>query len=88
MTMPHGNDIETKAPKKGPSSRKAKTAVRTKKETGFFDFITVPLNEVAPLDWIPGPYQEQIKAAKPVQLSRPRVKRARGKTKKAKISFH
>lgn len=85
--MPHGNNIETKASKKGPS-RKTKGALRTKKESGFFDFITLPLKDVAPLEWIPGPYQEQIKAAKPVQLSRPRVKRARGKTKKAKISFH
>jgi len=61
---------ERKAPKK-PRSKTLKKAAKPKKEPSFFD----SFNHVAPLSWIPAYYQDQMKAAKPVRLYKPKIKK-------------
>jgi len=64
--------------------RKASTRPSLKKADkthGFFQSFTDQFNHVAPLDWVPTPYQIKIKAAKPVRLVALRKK-------KSKTSIH
>jgi|GEM_PF-5590761 len=42
-------------------------------------------HQVAPLDWVPGPYQERLKAVKPVKVPRIHTK---GRGKRSKPTFH
>ena len=48
------------------------------KHPGFFQTIADQFYQVAPLDWVPTPYQIQIKAAKPVRLTTLRKKKGKG----------
>lgn len=51
-----------------------------------FDVFDLPekFYKVAPLDWVPGPYQDRLKAVKPVKIARPAAK---GRSK-SKRTFH
>lgn len=60
---------ERKVPKKN-RLKGIKRAVK-KKTTSFFD----SFNHVAPLNWIPVYYQDQLKAAKPIRIYKPRSKK-------------
>ena len=53
---------------------KKKTKTQTRKGS-FFSQLSKSLHEVAPLEWIPSYYQDQIRAAKPVSLYKPRLKK-------------
>ncbi len=59
---------ERKTPKKN-RFKGLKRAVKMK-TTSFFD----SFNHVAPLNWIPAYYQDQIKAAKPIRIYKTKSK--------------
>ncbi|MFO1518377.1 MAG: hypothetical protein U1F57_01730 [bacterium] len=70
---------EVKAHKR--RTRKARSVkakgLKSKKEKplSFFQHLSAQFHEVAPLDWLPGPYQLQMRAAKPIQIRSPRKKK-------------
>jgi len=56
-----------------------KTRTTTKKDLkafGFFHAFASQFNQVAPLEWLPPTYRAKMRAAKPVRLNPPRVKKA------------
>lgn len=61
---------EKKAPKKSRTKALKRAVKKLKKELSFFD----SFNHVAPLNWIPTYYQDQIKAAKPIRIYKSRSK--------------
>ena len=67
--------------KKAAKRREARQAASFVK----FDLFDLPekFYQVAPLDWVPGPYQDRLRAVKPVKLPR-----ARPKAGKSKATLH
>ncbi|GEM_PF-6547270 len=62
---------ERKAPKKARSRSTRKKTVMKVEEPSFFD----NFNHVAPLNWVPSYYQDQIKAAKPIRFYKTKSKK-------------
>ena len=67
--------------RKTPSSRKRKGSLKLKgkkatKTPGFLQSLTDQFHQVAPLEWVPTPYQAQIKAAKPLHFAVLRKKKS------------
>lgn len=62
---------ERKQPKKPRAKTVKKVSVRASGNVSFFD----SFNHVAPLSWVPPYYRSQIKAAKPVRVSKLRTKK-------------
>jgi len=56
--------------------KEVKKKVKTQTRKGnFFSQLSKSFHNVAPLEWVPSYYQDQIRAAKPVKVSKPRTKK-------------